>query len=134
MKTFNKVQSRDEVAGKLLNGSFTTALIIFGILVISKLIIPSNSAGWSIFPLVDYILISGFMLCFVCMLGIYTFQAWTKTKEEYYNWLVSLGLLRTSYSRFISGFYPKGMFLWVARLTPILIVLFVCLVVVLIRT
>ena len=134
MKSRNSLGSRDVLAGKLLKGSFTIALFIFGILFVFKLIVPASDGGWSVIPIVDYILISGFMLCFVCLASTYSFQAWTKDEEEYYEWLVSLGLLRTAYSKFMSSIYSKGMYLWTARLIPIIILLFVCVFVVLIRT
>ena len=134
MKFSKSIASRDETIGKLLKGSFWTALSLFGILVIFKLVVPSTHGGWSIIPIVDYILIAGFMVCFICMASAYSFQAWTKNEKEYYEWLVSLGLLRSSYSRFMSRVYSKSMYLWSARLIPIIVVLFVCVFVVLIPT
>ena len=134
MKARTKVKSRDELARKLLKGSFWVALFFFGLLVIFKSVVPSNHAGWGIIPLIDYILMSGFILCFICLAGTYGFQAWTKNEEEYYHWLISLGILRKSNVRFLSSFYSKGTYLWSARLIPLITLLFFIVFVVLTTT
>lgn len=134
MKPSNKVKSRDKLAKNLLKFNYAVAFFFFGVLAIFKLIVPSTHGGWSDIPIVEYILISGFMLGIICGAGIYGFQAWTKNEEEYYHWLISLGLLRKSKFRLMSTFYSKGTYLWSARIISIIMLLFVCVFIILIPT
>ena len=99
--------SRDKFLGQLLKTSFVVSLLTFAVLAVFKIILPSANGGWSVFPIVDVILLSVVVLCWICMMCIYSFQGWTKNTDEYYEWLVSQGLRRSSYSRFIDGRFPK---------------------------
>ena len=134
MKSLRRVKARDELARKLLKVSYSVAILFFGVLVIFNLLIPSTHGGWSDNRVVDYIIMSGFMVGFASMVVIYGFQAWTKNEEEYYRWLISIGLLRKSKMRLMSSFYSKGTYFWSARLISILALLFVCAFVVFIAT
>ena len=118
--------SRDKLLGQLLKASFVVSLLTFAILAIFKMIVPSARGGWSVIPIVDIILLSVLALCWICMLSIYSFQGWTKNTDEYYEWLVSLGLRRSSYSRFIDGLFPKWMYLWTVRTAPIIVLIVLC--------
>ncbi len=118
--------SRDKFLGQLLKRSFVVSLLTFAILAIFKIIVPSTLGGWSVIPIVDIILLAVVVLCWICMMCIYSFQGWTKNTDEYYEWLVSLGLRHSSHSRFIDGMFPKWMYLWTVRTAPIIVLVVLC--------
>jgi hypothetical protein len=115
--------SRDKFLGKVLNRSFAVSVVAVAAFVIFKTILPGKHGGWSIFPVVDIILLSVPAFGLICAVSIYSFQGWTKNTDEYYEWLVSQGLLRSSYSRSVHSMFPKWMYIWTVRIVPIFLVL-----------
>jgi len=116
---------RDKYLGQLLKASFATSLLIIAILAIIKIAPPSAHNGWSTASIVN-VFLSIRALCSICVISIFSFQAWTKNTDEYYEWLVLLGILRFSYSKLIVNLLPKWTYLWMVRIVSIiaLIVLF----------
>ncbi len=110
----------DRLAHKLLRLFFFVAIFLIAIFLISKIFIPSSDDGWSVIPTIDIILMSGYFLCFFCMMGISCYQGWTKNVDEYYEWFYSYSKRLPPTSKFIRFFYPKWMYLWAVRLVPII--------------
>ena len=118
---------RDRSAGRILNGSFVGLLICIFLIMIFKSLVPSGHGGWSVIPSIDFVLLLGFTLCLICMIATYCYQAWTKNVDDYYEWLVSMGLLRPPFSKTVSSLFPKWLICWNARITPLVVVLLLCL-------
>jgi len=82
----------------LINTTLYVFYALFALFAVLKILLPQASGGWSDPPVVDYVFILLFGICFA-IIGIgYSFHAWTKSAEEYNNWRLNqkpFGLKRT---------------------------------------
>ena len=133
-----QTKARDRLATRWYVGSLVVGFAMFFLLILSKEFSPlallfgflnqyvlPKDLVWDDFSIIDVVFVSGFALSIISATLITGFQAWTKEEDEYYDWLVSLGIRRWTLKN-VQDSAPKAMYHTGARLAPILPVLFLC--------
>jgi hypothetical protein len=106
----------------ILSKEFFPLVLLFGFL--NQYVLPKNLI-WDDFSIIDVVFVSGFALSIISATLITGFQAWTKEEDEYYDWLVSLGIRRWRLKT-VQNHVPKSIYHVGARLAPILLILSLC--------
>jgi hypothetical protein len=106
----------------LLSKEFFPLALLFGFL--NQYLLP-KALVWDDFSIIDLVFVSGFALSIISATLVTGFQAWTKEEDEYYDWLMSLGIRRWSL-KIVQDSVLKSMYHTGARLAPILLVLSLC--------
>jgi hypothetical protein len=81
-----------------------------------KIYIPSDREGWSTIPVIDYIFIVAFLICFIGIEIGYSYRSWTKNANEYMEWFIAQQIFGGKLTRHWIGFVSKEYYLWVARI------------------
>ncbi|HSL44350.1 MAG TPA: hypothetical protein VK897_13020 [Anaerolineales bacterium] len=131
-------ETRDRVAARLYGWSLVFGFVMFFLMILSKEFFPfavlvgflnqyvvPKDLVWDDFTIVDVVFVSGLALSIISVTIITGFQAWTKEEDEYYDWLISLGMQRWML-KVVQDSVPKSMYHTGARLAPILLVLSLC--------
>jgi hypothetical protein len=106
----------------ILSKEFFSLALLFGFL--NQYVLPKDLI-WDGFSIIDVVFVSGFAISILSASSITGFQAWTKEEDEYYDWLVSLGIRRWTLKP-VQNYVSKSMYHVGARLAPILLVLSLC--------
>lgn len=99
-------------------------LVILGVILIFlflafflfKILVPSGRGGWSTIPVLDFLFIAAFLICFVGIEIGYSYRSWTKNANEYMEWFVAQQIFGAKLTRHWIGFVSKEYYLWAARI------------------
>jgi hypothetical protein len=102
---------------KLIIFASYSSLVLFVLLLITKIFLPNAGGGWSKPPIFDYIYLFGIGICF-SILGIgYTYYSWTLKAKEYSEWAaVQQNNFESWLERTDSIFPTDSTLLWSSRI------------------
>jgi multisubunit Na+/H+ antiporter MnhB subunit len=98
-------------------------IVLFVLLVFSKILLPQESSGWSNPPIYDYIILFGFGVCISVLGVVYSYFAWTRNAREYVRWFLDQAGSRIKWQVELISSQPDFA-LWLARLIAPLIAVF----------
>jgi hypothetical protein len=95
-------------------------LILFGLLIVSKGLLPDAGGGWSNPPIFDYFFFLGFGICFFLLSAVAAYYSWTLNAREFAEWNLDQIIIGKGWAKKWSKFYPDWYILWSSRIgTPI---------------